>query len=298
VVAKLQEVLGQSPDATAMIRDALPTLPDALRIVAEFTLREPAAVATSSIREVAERAGASTASVTRFCRAVGYSGFQELRLQLAQELGRQRPDVWSEDFGLNISQDDSLDRVVSIIAQSDMRAIQQTIEKLDLAAVAQAANLIANSRRIDIYGSGGSGIVALEAEARLFRIGCDVRAWPEIHAASTSAALLTASDVALGISHSGYTKETIEAMLGAQQAGARTIALTSNAKSPLGQLADVTLTTSVLETSFRHGGLAARHSQLVVVDCLYIKVAQLTGERTALSLGRTAGVAPQHLVNR
>jgi len=282
-----------SPDATVAIRDALPQLTGATRRVAEVTLDDPASVASLPIAELAARAKTSQATVTRFCRQVGLSGYHELRLRLAQEVGRGRPTMWGEDLGLAIAPDDSTVHIATLLAQADIKALQLTAERLDHAVVDQVAERIAVASSIDLYGVEGSGNMAREAEVRLFRIGCRVRAWTEGHAAATSAALLGAGDVAIGISHSGRTRETVDALRSAGASGALTVALTNDPSSPLAQTADHTLVTSALETSFRRGSLACRHSQLLILDCLYVRVAQLTAKRTSAALARTAHVAPE-----
>ena len=113
------------------------------------------------------------------------------------------PTGAAREIGSDISPDDDLERVVAVVGSADLRAVQQTIDPDDLDALERAAQAAARARRIDVYGVGGSGAVAQETETRLFRIGCAVRGWNEVHAAATSAALLTPADMAIGISHSG-----------------------------------------------------------------------------------------------
>lgn len=155
---------------------------------------------------------------------------------------------------------------------------------------------MARARRIDVYGVGGSGAVAQETETRLFRIGCAVRGWTEVHAATTSAALLTPADVAIGISHSGATRETIEPFELAKERGATTVAVTADSRSPLARAADVRLISSSSETSFRTGSIGARHSVLMLIDCLYVRVGQLSYQRASASLALTDHIAGAHAV--
>jgi DNA-binding MurR/RpiR family transcriptional regulator len=159
----------------------------------------------------------------------------------------------------------------------------------------RAAQATARARRIDVYGVGGSGAVAQETEVRLFRIGCSVRGWNEVHAATTSAALLTPADVAIGISHSGATRETLEPFELAKERGATTVAITTDPRSPLARAADIRLISSSAETTFTStGGIGARHSVLVLIDCLYVRVAQLSYTRASASLALTDHISPQH----
>jgi DNA-binding MurR/RpiR family transcriptional regulator len=184
--------------------------------------------------------------------------------------------------------------VVAVIGAADLRAVQHTVDRIDLEAVERAAQLLARAGRIDFYGVGGSGAVALEAEHRLFRIGCAVRSWVEVHSAKTSAALLNPSDVAVAISHSGSTREALEPLELAHRRGASTIAVVGDPRSPLARAADIRLVTSSSETSFRTGSLAARHSALVLIDCLYVRTAQLTYQRSNAAMALTDHIAGEH----
>ncbi|CAM5552074.1 MULTISPECIES: MurR/RpiR family transcriptional regulator [Streptomyces] len=284
-------------DVTTLIRTELPRLAGSLRKVGELILEDPAAVTHCSAAELGRRTGTSQATVTRFCRAIGLDSYQHLLIELAQERGRGEVSDWgTAEIGPDISPDDSLERVVQVVGTADLRAIQQTIDRIDLDALERAAQALARARRIDVYGVGGSGAVTQETETRLFRIGCSVRAWTEVHAAATSAALLTPADVAIGISHSGTTRETLEPFEMAKERGATTIALTTDPRSPLSRSADIRLIPSSSETSFRAESISSRHSVLMLVDCLYVRVAQLTYQRASASLALTDHITPQHAV--
>ncbi|MFI9168086.1 MurR/RpiR family transcriptional regulator [Streptomyces lincolnensis] len=284
-------------DVTTLIRTELPRLAGSLRKVGELILEDPAAVTHCSAAELGRRTGTSQATVTRFCRAIGLDSYQHLLIELAQERGRGEVSDWgSAEIGPDISPDDSLERVVQVVGSADLRAIQQTIDRIDLDALERAAQALAKARRIDVYGVGGSGAVAQETETRLFRIGCQVRGWNEVHGAATSAALLTPADVAIGISHSGSTRETLEPFEMAKERGATTIAITTDPRSPLAKAADIRLISSTSETSFRTGSIGGRHSVLMIVDCLYVRVGQVGYQRASASLALTDHITPQHSV--
>lgn len=286
-------------DVTSLIRTELPRLAGSLRKVGELILEDPASVTHASAAELGRRTGTSQATVTRFCRAIGLDSYQHLLIELAQERGRGEVSDWgSAEIGPDISPDDDLERVVQVVGSADLRAVQQTIDRIDLDAMERAAQAVARARRIDVYGVGGSGAVAQETETRLFRIGCSVRGWTEVHAAATSAALLTPADVAIGISHSGATRETIEPFELARERGATTVAITSDPRSPLAKAADIRLISTSTETIFpgRTGSIGGRHSVLVLIDCLYVRVAQLSYQRASASLALTDHITPQHAV--
>jgi DNA-binding MurR/RpiR family transcriptional regulator len=277
------------------IRSVLPDLPAALQRVGEQVLSAPAVVARATILETAERSGTSAATVTRFCRALGLPGYSDLRLAMAEETGRSSAVAgWEIDIGREIMPTDSLERVLNMITTADIRAIQETAAGLDLAEVEKAAAAISRAGRVEVYGIGGSALVAGEMQLCLHRIGIPTWSWSDVHSGLTSAALLTPDDVAIAVSHSGATYETVEMLSTAGSKGTTTVALTSFPHSPLAEVADIVLTTAIHETTFRPDALAARHPQLIVLDLIYVAVAQRRYETTGEALRATADAVSGH----
>ncbi|MEV0731426.1 MurR/RpiR family transcriptional regulator [Polymorphospora sp. NPDC050346] len=280
--------------ALLRVRARLPEFTGALLRVADQVLSDPDAAARATIVELAERSGTSPATVTRFCRALGYEGYAELRLGIAAETGRARSAGWSIDIGREIQPGDPLDRVLDQIMAADTRAMHDTAALLDLAEVERAADAIAGAQRVNIFGASGSALVGEELQFSLHRIGVAAWAWTDVHNGLASAALQRAGDVAVGISHSGQTRETIEMLAEAGSHGATTVALTSFPRSPLAELADIVLVTATQATTFRPDALSARHPQLVVLDLLYIAVAQRTHDVAHAAFQRTAQAVDGH----
>ncbi|MFI5909555.1 MurR/RpiR family transcriptional regulator [Dactylosporangium sp. NPDC051541] len=270
------------------IRGLLPSLSRAEQRVGRIILDEAATAAQMTITELAKRADTSETTVIRFCRAVGLSGYPELRLRLAAEAGRvQQDDRAHTAVGSDINPSDDLAQVVKTIAYADARAVEDTAAQLDLDALERVIAAIAQARRIDIYGVGASAFVAQDFQQKLHRIGLTAYAWSDVHVALTSAALLGPGDVAVGISHTGTTMDTMEAFTEAGRRGATTVALTNFPKSPIARAASLVLTTAARETTFRSGATASRLAQLTVVDCVFVGVAQRTYDRTRTALEAT-----------
>ncbi len=283
----------------ARVRSKLPEFTGALQRVAEHILSDPAAAARATIVELAERSGTSPATITRFCRAMDFEGYADLRLGIAAETGRMaRSAGWTVDIGREIQPTDPLSRVLGQIMAADTQAMHDTAALLDLAEVERAADAIAGASRVDIYGASGSALVGGEMQFSLHRIGVATWAWTDVHNGLASAALLRTGDVALGISHSGQTRETIEMLAEAGSHGATTVALTSFPRSPLAEVADIILLTASQATTFRPDALSARHPQLVVLDLLYIAVAQRTHDRAHAAFQRTAQAVAGHKTAR
>lgn len=270
------------------IRALLPSLRPAEQRVGEAVLADPAGTAELSISRLAQQCGTSVTTVMRFCHAVGFGGYPELRLALARETSRVAAEsAEGVELSSDIGRTDSLEDIVAKIAFSDARAIEDTAATLDLGALRAAVDMVAAARRIDVYGVGASAFVGQDLQQKLHRIGLTAFVWPDPHAALTSAALLDRGCVAIAISHTGTTTDTVDALALARSSGALTIAITNHHPSPLTDHADAVLTTAARETTFRSGAMASRIAQLALIDCLFVGVAQRSYDRTMSALSRT-----------
>jgi DNA-binding MurR/RpiR family transcriptional regulator len=275
------------------VRAVLPALAPAEQRVANAVLADPAGVAAMTISELAVLASTSETTVIRFCKQIGVPGYPQLRLQLAAQSAQAAvpPEV-----GGDIEPGDSLADVVAKVAYADERAVKETAQQLDPDALAKVVSAVASAPRVDIYGLGASAFVAMDLQQKLHRIRRVSFAWSDAHIALTSAALLSEGDVAIGISHTGTTSEVVETLEEAAKHGATTVAITNYPRSPVAQTAQLLLTTAARETAYRSGAMASRIAQLMVVDCLFIGVAQqvLPDARKALETTYTA-VRGHHL---
>jgi DNA-binding MurR/RpiR family transcriptional regulator len=265
------------------IRSLLPGLARAEQRVAKVVLDNPQVVAHRSITEVAEAAGTSETTVTRFCKAIGVGGYPELRIALAADTARTAARI-DRDLGSDIAPTDDLSQVVGKVAFADARAVEETAEQLEIPTLSAVVDAVASAGRVDVYGVGASAFVAADLQQKLHRIGRVSFAWSDTHIMLTSAAVLSDGDVAVGISHTGATADTVEALRVAREHGATTVALTNFPRSPISEVADHVLTTAARETTFRSGAMSSRLAQLTVIDCLFIGVAQkhLDSARSAL----------------
>ncbi|WP_425353047.1 MurR/RpiR family transcriptional regulator [Saccharomonospora piscinae] len=283
------------PDASPLvrIRSLLPGLARAEQRVAKVVLDEPSSVARRSITEVALAAKTSETTVTRFCKAIGVGGYPQLRIALAADTARTQARS-SRDLGGDITADDDLASVVSKVGFADARAVEETTEQLDIAELTRVTDLVANAGRVDVYGVGASAFVAADLQQKMHRIGRVSFAWSDTHIMLTSAAVLSEGDVAVAISHSGATTDTVEALRVAGEHGATTVAVTNFPRSPITAVADHVLTTAARETTFRSGATASRIAQLTVIDCLFIGVAQRHLDEAVPALDSTRDAVDGH----
>ena len=269
-------------------------MPSAVARVADYLLREPQAPLTLSIGELAEQAETSPATVTRFCRMIGYAGYVEMRVGIATDVGRSTTDPWTSEIGRAFGPDDSPEELLRMLISSHVRMLRQATSAIDLAVLAEVSRRVASSSHVDIYGVGGSALLAEDLQGRLYRIGINAYAWAEVHLGLTSAAIQDDRTVAIGISTTGRTEETIQMLAEADRAGARTVSISNNPASPLAELADLSIVTSVYEQYLQPDDLSAKHGQLLVLDLLYLLVAQQNFDRSSEKLAASARAVSAH----
>jgi len=231
--------------------------------IAEFVTKQPGEVVHMSVSEVAERTSTSEGSVVGFCKSIGATGFQQLKILLAQELVRP-VQILHED----LEPQDGAATVMRKIFHSNVQALHDTSSGLDVKAIEQAIAYLKAAERIEIYGIGSAVPIAEDAQYRMMRIGLNAKAVVDSHMQAISASLAGPKVATLTISHSGSTHETVDATRLAKESGARTICITNFGKSPLQAHADVVLFTMARETMFRTEAMTSRLSQLAIIDVL------------------------------
>ncbi len=277
------------------IQAKLPDMPAAMAKIGAYLLEHPQAPLELSIMELAEQTKTSAATVTRFCRLLGYAGYVPFRVSIASDLGRSDArESWKADIGRAFGPDDSPRDVLSTLVNAHTRSLEETAAVMDLALMNKIARRIAMSSHVDIYGIGGSAVMAKELHSRLYRIGINAHHWSEVHAGLTSAAIQDSGTVAIGISNTGRTEETLQMLREAGEAGALTVALSNNPGSPLAESADASIITSVHEQFLQPDDLSAKHVQLLVLDLIYLLVAQVNFAKTTSKLAASAMAVSPH----
>ncbi|WP_154793358.1 MurR/RpiR family transcriptional regulator [Occultella kanbiaonis] len=278
------------PPLVLRLRGGLDQLQPSMRRVAEYVLEDPRRAARTTITDLSAASGVSQTTVMRLCHELGLAGYREFRLALAAETGRSDAAAERELRTGDIAEGDDLASVIAKIAYADARAVEDTARSLSVPELEAVVEAIVTAGRVDIYGVGASGTVATDLQQKLHRIGRVAFAHADAHLALTSAALLGERDVAIGISHTGTTIDTVEALRLAGARGATTVALTNAPGSPIARLADRVLLTAARETTFRSGATASRLAQLTVVDCVFVAIAQRTydASQAALEVTRAA----------
>jgi DNA-binding MurR/RpiR family transcriptional regulator len=267
------------------------TFSPTMRRIAEALRQNPASVREKTISALATDCGTSVASVVRFCRALGFSGYAELRIALATELGREAAQFGaSRTLGAEIAHSDSLKEMVAKVASLEMLAIDETVAAIEFRALARIVASIDRAQRILLFGIGASQFVAQDLHHKLFRVGRNAFLLSDAHEAWSAALLSRPRTVALAFSHSGSTADTVRYLELARENGARTVAITGTANSPLARAAHDTIIAHARESTLRAGAMVSRIAQLAIVDCLFLGLARLRYDETIDALRRTRDI--------
>lgn len=272
------------------IRHRLTALTPAEAKVARVMLESGEGLIYCSASDVAVEAGAALSTVVRTCQNLGFKGFQDLKIAIARD---GRPATPRELVG-DVGGDDSPADVLAKIGAATRDAIEIGLQHVDLHAFTDAVRAITHSDRMLCLGIGTSAPLAFDAAYRFLWIGTQADAPVDVHVQHVRATLLGPGDVALVISHTGSTRETVATASAAATAGATVIAVTSFARSPLTEVADTVLVASSRETSYRVEALASRLAHLMLIDALWMATAAHKGEDAIALTRRIADVISEH----
>lgn len=285
----LEELQATRSSLLLNIRTLLPSLNEQEQKVGQYVLEHPAEVIHLAVSDMAQRCGVSDATVFRFSKKVGTEGYQNFKIMLAQELASSTATPYA-----TLGREDSLATAVQKVIAADMKALEDTLSVLDLAALEKAVDALLAARRVDIYGSGGAAVAALELQYKLMRVGVRAVVHTDSEMQVISATLLTSADAAIAISHSGESPDILHALDVAKEAGAKTIAITNHLASPIAKAVDINLSTSA-QSALAHGyPLGARVAQVGLIDALHACMSLKRRDEAERNLQRIASALYHH----
>jgi RpiR family carbohydrate utilization transcriptional regulator len=246
--------------------------------VADYVLNSPQAVLELSIEALSKAAGVSEPTVVRFCKSVGFSGWKEFKIQVARNLGGGVPLVHQD-----VRADDPIGVAAAKVIDWSVGALVSLRDRLDAGVLKSAVALLTRATRIEFYGQGSSGIVALDAQHKFFRLGIPTVAYSDPHVHAMSAALLGRTDVVVAISAGGRTLDLIRSVEIARAAGAQVIGITTGG-SPLTRHCTVTLATDIQDDLNIYASMTSRLVHLAIIDILAVLSALERGPEGIRSL--------------
>jgi DNA-binding MurR/RpiR family transcriptional regulator len=261
------------PGSLLKIKEGINNLKPSEKKIANYILSNLDEIPGLSIVELAGRSGTSEAAVVRLCKALQFKGYKDFRLDLTSDiLAQQKVD---DNKYTDIRAGDKLDIIIENVCHNNKKSIDDTLQILDYDEVKKAVNAIHKAKRVDFYGVGASGIIALDGQQKFMRINKFTQAYTDPHMQVTAAASLCKGDVAVLISYSGETKDIIDTMKVARESGAAIVVITKYGRNTLSEGADIKLFLSSPETSMRSGAMGSRIAQLNMIDILFSGVASI-----------------------
>ncbi len=265
-------------DLFKTIQQAHEKLRKSERKVADYVLEHRAKVVQMRIVDLAAAAGVSEPTVVRFCRAIGFDGFQGFKLTLAQFVAS---NTSYEQFRLDSR--DSVEEFKEKIFDSTMGNLMRVKSDLDAANLEQAIVALAQTKRVDCYGFGASAPICSDAQHKFFRLNMSAAAYSDPHLQTMAAVTLQPGDVVIAISQTGRTKDLLHTTQLAMDAGATVIALCPS-NTPLAQQVQIPLYIDLDEDKELNTLMSSRITQMVVIDVLAVGVTMQLGEEAKAHL--------------
>jgi RpiR family carbohydrate utilization transcriptional regulator len=271
--------ISKPPEVLVKLRDLLPSLSGEEKRLAEYILLHYASVPKLSLVQLAEEAMVSPGTVCDFCETMGFKGYHALHEALA-EIDSVAASVFFE--GIDASFD--LRRTVKSVFDHITNVLTQTFESLDMDSMQQAVDAISVADQIVILGLGTSASVAQEFAFRLEWIGLNCNQYVDPHRQLMAITLLDQDDVAIAISHSGRTKNIVNALKLARERGTKTICITDFPHSPITEYADIRLYPVHAESNLGVEMVATRAAHLALIDAIATSVALGNRKRAITSI--------------
>lgn len=272
---------------THKIRFLYNTMGPAEKRIADYILDHTHEMIEESISDLADKCGCGDATVVRFSKRLGLDGYQALKIHVAGEFSK------SSAIGAQISREDNCYEIFQKRIADISASLYNTETVLDAEQMERAAKCIMGADRIVVFGLGNSAAIAQDASHKFLRLGLPAQASCDNHMQAIIASHLKRGNVAVGISHSGSSKDIVEALRLSKSCGATTVAITNYGASPLADASDIILFTKSEETRHSLLAMSSRIAQLAILDSIYTYIV-LHADKTAQQAIYNTEIALQH----
>lgn len=248
----------------------LPSLTPAEKRVAEFLIASPKEATGMSLQKMAKRCECGEATVVRLCHTIGVSGYAELKRLLARQLlsppSKEETDIFGATHGMS--------QIVESVFRLNILNLRKTLEVAAMEEYEHACEVLSYARKICFFALGDAMFPCNYACLRFRRLGYECYADSDADVQIVNAYNMREGDVAIAISHSGRSKQVLEAMRIAKERGAVTICITKAGKSELTKYSDIVLYNVTTDTSIDKEVIARRVAEQAMLDAIYVGVLQ------------------------
>ena len=265
------------------------------KLAADYILDHIEQIPDLSIDRLADNAGVSQPTVLRMLKSLGFSGYRDFCYQLVGELAKKEkvPEEGKVPmYGYTLDKSTPLEEIPFNMAATTQKMLEETIKNFSGKIYQKTVEALANARLIDIYGVENSEATALDLLTKLLYLGLPCRYFSDCYHQQIAAGALTPGDVAVGISYSGESKDTVDSLRTAKKAGARTIAVTNFKDAAISRYADILICTSQEQLMYGDA-IFSRSCQILVVDMIYMGIISLDYDRFTDRLKRCEKVVQE-----
>ena len=252
------------------INNIYDNMTDVDKKIADYINENKESISKLSVSELSKKSNVSSASIVRFSRKLGYSGFGELKIEIAKDLTLNSKDysyiVKDSDVGIN--------NIVNNITNKSIETIANITKLNELATIEKAIEKIINSKNVYIFGVGASSLVALDLQQKLLRINKPAITFLDSHTQLMVSSNINKDDLAISISYSGKSKEVIKSIENAKINGTKCISITKYGENDLTNMCDINLFVPNIENNLREGAISSRIAMLTLIDIIYISIIQ------------------------
>lgn len=254
----------------ATLEFLFPSLTQAEKRAAKYILATPKEVVKLPLQKLAKRCECGEATIIRLCKTVGMTGYTEFKQVLAKQL-RTPPE---RNEGLQFDSNHNMGEIVESVFRLNIFNLKKTLEVAAIEEYEAACNAVANAKKLVFFAIGDAMFPCSYASLRFRRMGFDCYADSDADMQIINAFNMNPGDVAIAISHSGRTKQVVEAMRIAKEKGAKTICFTKAGKSELTKYSDIVLYNVTIDTSVDKEVIARRVAEQAMLDAIYMGVLQ------------------------
>ncbi len=250
------------------IKQKYNTLTPVEKKIAEYILAERDRVISMSVAEFAEDAGVVKSAIIRCCKTLGFDGYSSLKLALAMELSKNK----QLNFVPYVDKNDSVQSILEKVFSANVKTLHDTAEEIDISAVEKAVELIDSANVIYIYGIGTSAVIAADFQYRLTQVGYTAICFTDVPSMKVSTLNIKNGDLAFGVSNSGQTTATTDALALAKEMGAKTACITSFPDSLITKICDCPIVISSDEIQYPIEAISSRIAQISALDSIVISL--------------------------
>lgn len=265
------------------------------KLAADYVLEHMEQIPDLSIDRLAHNAGVSQPTVLRMLRSAGFSGYRDFCYRLVAELAKKAEAGEGGKgpmYGYTLDKSTPLKEIPFNMAATTQKMLEETVKNFSGKIYQKTVEALANARLIDIYGVENSEATALDLLTKLLYLGLPCRYFSDCYHQQIAAGALTPGDVAVGISYSGESKDTVDSLRTAKKAGARTIAVTNFKDAAISRYADILICTSQEQLMYGDA-IFSRSCQILVVDMIYMGIISLDYDRFTDRLKRCEKVVQE-----